>query len=100
MPRFEAHITTNLPDAIKVREVGEAAGWKFSQIHGCPIMGDKTYCYLTAYDVDIQSLHSNLMAVVMMLSGFGIVVERAKIERIIFDTKTGVNEGMVDPNIL
>jgi hypothetical protein len=88
----EAHITANLLDATEVRKVGDEIGWVFSQISGCPLLGQGTYCYLTSYDRDAARLRRELEQACQLLKKRGIDVLRSKIEHIVFDSKTGVDE--------
>lgn len=92
MPKFESHITCYIQDANKVMEVGEVLGWKFSKIDGDPLMGAKPYCYLTRYEPNEKVLFSEMNAAEVMLKREMVPVLRTKIERIIWDTKTGVDE--------
>ncbi len=55
-------------------------------------MGDKPYVYLTAYSPDAHNLRRAMEIVASALRVAGVDVLREKIERIVFDTKTGVNE--------
>lgn len=94
MPRYEAHITCDLKDAKAVEDLASAYSmdWVYSQIAGCPILGKGTYCYLTGYSPDQEQLHSRVQATASLLRRGGVEPLRLKIERIVFDTKTGVNE--------
>jgi hypothetical protein len=92
VPRFEAHITVDRDHARKVEDIGEVYGWVFSQITGCPILGQGTYCYLTRYEPDAAVLRKEMDFIVTLLRKQNMEPLRAKIERIIYDTKTGVNE--------
>lgn len=89
--RYEAHITADIQFAKEVQIVANASGWKYSQIHGCPIMGNKTYCYLTHYNTNAQTLKNQMDAISTLLTMGNVPVLRSKIEMIIYDTKTGVN---------
>ena len=90
--RYEAHITIDIQHAKEAKIIAYATGWKYSQIHGCPIMGDKTYCYLTGYNAgDAFKLRQSIDAVISLCIMGQIPVLRAKIEHIIYDTKTGVD---------
>ena len=89
--RYEAHITADIKHAELVKAASNATGWKYSQIHGCPIMGDKTYCYLTHYSTNARLLKNQLEAIETLLKMGAVPVLRAKIEQILYDTKTGVN---------
>lgn len=96
--KFEAHIT--LPreqgrDAAKVALYYYAYGgpnWQSSNFDADPVMGDKPYSYLTAYYTDEKVLLERVRGMEEILKGNGIEVLRSKVERIIYDTKTGVNE--------
>lgn len=90
----EAHITANIEHATVVRDMAEHTGWIYSQIAGCPLLGPGTYCYLTSYDRDAHRLKRDMRAVCESLEKQGVTVLRSKIEHIVFDTKTDVNELM------
>jgi hypothetical protein len=91
--RFEAHLTFDVLYGTEVRKVSDAdPTWVFSQITGCPLLGPGTYCYLTGYDTDPEDLLTRMNFVASVVKGRGIPVLRSKIERIVYDTKTGVNE--------
>lgn len=90
--RFEAHITLDKTHATEVAKVADSTGWTFSQITGCPLLGPGTYCYLTGYNTDDQKLMEAMDDNVVALAHKGIVALRLKIERIVYDTKTNVNE--------
>lgn len=98
MARFEAHITIDKQHASQVQCLAEdaAAGlstdWVFSQITGCPILGQGTYCYLTAYDSDSRRLFERMNKIIFHLATLSIPVLRSKIEHIVYDTKTNINE--------
>lgn len=91
MAKFEAHIT--IP-----REYGEQvqslliSGWSYSAIDGDPIMGKKAYCYLTSYAPQADTLWQSMRKACTILTNHDIPTLREKIERIIYDTKTNVNE--------
>ena len=93
--RHEAHMTFPEADAAMVKAISEQfPHWKFSVIHGCPLLGlDKTYCYLTAYDPEAGApLVWEMDEMAVVAAGYGIPVLRKKVERIVYDTKTGVDE--------
>jgi hypothetical protein len=91
---YECHITV----ACKDRHVaaGVAADrtnpWKYSQIDGDPVLGQKVFAYLTKHDTNYVRLYSNMKAAVGALSQQGVGVVREKIELIMYDTKTGVGQ--------
>lgn len=91
--KFEAHITFDRKYVAGVYEISKMYNeWKFSQFDADPVMGDKPYCYLTSYNVDSTKLLNEMGACVAFAELDGIHVLRQKIERIIYDTKTGLNE--------
>jgi hypothetical protein len=94
MAKFEAHITFDRAKSKLVQGLADDTGgkWKVSAFDADPIMGDKPYCYLTAYDKDEIMLLDRMSQVAGLAEVRGIPVLRQKIERIIYDTKTGVDE--------
>lgn len=95
MARFEGHLTFDKKHAMQIYELAESyPEWKFSQIKGCPMMGpDKTYCYLTGYDASGQRLLVKMANIIAdAYHEYKIEPLRTKIERIVFDSKTGVDE--------
>lgn len=93
--RHEAHMTFPEEFKVQVKEISDNwPSWKFSVIHGCPLLGlDKTYCYLTSYHPeDGQTLVDEMADMKMVAESRGIPTLRMKVERIVFDSKTGVNE--------
>jgi len=92
MSKFEAHITMPRDKAEDVEKWAEISGWKFSQIDGDPLMGKQAYCYLTNYDTDGKRLLMRTVTLGLNLQEHGIPVLRQKIEQIIYDTKTNVDE--------
>jgi hypothetical protein len=92
-PCYEAHLTYDQDYSEALRKWAESSWWVFSEISGCPILGQGTYCYLTGYDPDPATLLSELNANVRDIgASLGITSLRAKIEHIVYDTKTGRNE--------
>lgn len=92
MPKFETHITCPIEFAATVERVGEEHGFKFSKIDGDALMGAKPYCYLTAYEPDADRLYERMRGACLTLILQNVPILREKIERIIYDTKTSVNE--------
>jgi hypothetical protein len=95
MPKYEAHITCPREEGGRVMRLCEEeriTSWGFSAFDADPVLGDKPYFYLTMYSGDEKLLKkaTNLMAA--MLTQKGVSVIRQKIERIIYDTKTEVDE--------
>lgn len=96
MAKFEAHITLPREQSDEVEKMALDSGWTYSAIDGDPVMGKQAYCYLTAYDPNDENLLKRMRIVTAMLKQRDVHVLREKIERIVYDTKTGVNE--VEPH--
>jgi len=90
--KFESHITFNVKDAEKVKLMGEWYNWKYSQIEGDALLGPKPYCYLTSYEPVLSDLKFRMDKIVEDAKIRAVDVLRTKIERIVWDTKTGVDE--------
>lgn len=97
-PLFEAHITYRSKDRGLVEDC-HSPEWKFSAIDGDPVMGKEVFCYLTSYDESAESLlrrmvreRDRLAAMLLSDRPHGIMAVRMKIERIVYDTKTGRDE--------
>lgn len=91
--KFEAHITCDKMYAGTVETVADQnPPWTFSVITGCPILGTGTYCYLSGFDRNSEKLLDSMQGIALTLTRLGVPVLRQKIERIVFDTKTDVNE--------
>lgn len=89
---YEAHLTYPLCVSEVVERIGTERGWVFSQISGCPLLGQGTYCYLTNYAKDGVALLGDMSLVAGALAKEGVTPLRQKIERIVYDSKTGVDE--------
>lgn len=92
MAKFEAHITLERTDETVAKLKDGFNGWAYSAITDDPIMGQKPYVYLTAYSPYAKKLLADMKATTTKLEEQSIKPLRAKIERIIFDSKTGWNE--------
>lgn len=99
MAKYEAHITLDKihapslkEDNTAIRSLHELKGWQYSAIDDDPLMGQKPYCYLTAYDPDPVNLLKRLEDACFVLLAMCVDPLRGKIERIIYDSKTGVDE--------
>lgn len=92
MPKYEAHITCHISDWERVQQFATLTGWKSSRIDGDALLGAKPYCYLTGYNADGHVLLAETVALARNLEQAGAVVLREKVEQIVYDTKTGVNE--------
>lgn len=88
MKLFEAHITYNACYQTIVEQMCPE-NWKFSVIAGDPDLGKDTYCYLTSHGGDSNELYNRMRAAVEFVH---IPVMRMKIEKIIYDTKTHIDE--------
>lgn len=92
MAKFEAHITMpKEADVVNLVKDG-FGGWQYSCIDDDPVMGQKPYCYLTQYNSNPILLQKEMNTVCEMLEANYVPVLRTKIERIIFDSKTSVDE--------
>jgi len=80
MAKFEAHITFHRADRMVVKDIGEVHGWSYSAFDADPIMGDKPYCYLTAYDPDSDKLLARMKSVATGCSAMDVLILRQKIE--------------------
>lgn len=92
MAKFEAHVTLDRSHSKAAQELAEAMGWVYSQITGCPLLGQGTYCYLTGYNPDGDALLAEMNGIAVFLRAHGIEPLRLKIERIVYDSRTGVHE--------
>lgn len=88
---FEAHMTFSSDYASVVQQVGERGGWSFSQIDGDPILGAGHKCYLTKHLDNGPKLLIEMNNLANAFTFSGIPHIRLKVERIMYDTKTGVD---------
>lgn len=95
--KFECHITCGINHATAVRAVGVQTSWKYSAFDADPLMGARPFAYLTDYGRDAQELLARAQAVGRLLEDSGVPVLRIKVERIVFDSRTGVNELAEEP---
>lgn len=90
---YEAHMTFDKEHALRVEYLGDEWGWVYSVITGCPLLGQGTYCYLTSYhQTEPEQLHKEMELIETYAKAAGFPVLRSKIEHIMYDSKTGVNE--------
>jgi hypothetical protein len=89
--RFEWHITVDKQYRKEAATVAEDTAWVFSEITGCPILGQGTYCYITGFSKDSAVAYLDMEFVVKEFNIRGVPVLRSKIENIVYDSKTGVN---------
>lgn len=94
-PCYEAHITLPKEERKLAEKAAYMWGWVFSEISGCPILGQGAYCYLTSASHDPNDLKAEMEQLAAYL-GKGQkdvpVILRMKIEHIVYDSKTGRNE--------
>ena len=83
---YECHITFQISDRNKI-EVLSGQYWKFSAIDGDPVLGAKTFCYLTAHDTDFEALKTHMKYMVEIAAGRGTPAVRCKIEQILYDSR-------------
>jgi hypothetical protein len=86
---YEGHLTVDATYATEVRKL-ESHDVIFSQISGCPILGQGEYCYLTVYSEHMENAIGWLSSLSRKLNELNVPVLRSKVEHIIYDTKTGV----------
>ncbi len=93
MRKFESHLTAHINNADVVEKFCKDSliTLKFSKIEGDALLGDKPYCYITAYHTDADRLLLIMDTARQELNKLGVETLRIKIEEIIYDTKTGVN---------
>jgi hypothetical protein len=89
--RFEWHITCPKKHAAEVKKIADELGFVYSQITGCPILGQGTYCYITGYNTEAGDTMNDVAKTTAALVGSKIPVLRAKVEDIVYDTKTHVD---------
>lgn len=88
----ECHITVPQSFSEKASQVAKVLGWKTSEIARDPIMGEETFFYLTRHADKADDLFQLALHCESVLRINQVPTLRTKIERIVFDTKTGVNE--------
>lgn len=95
--KFEAHIALDKEHGPRLK--AGLLGWQYSALDDDPScsgpleQAGQPYCYLTAYEPDAQRLKERMDLVADIIeTEMKIPVLRTKIERIIYDSKTGVNE--------
>ena len=89
--RYEAHLTFDKDHAEILRH--GYYPWEYSAIDNDPIMGQHPYCYLTNYGESARDLVVSIDRVTLALWDiYRISPLRSKIEKIIYDSKTGWNQ--------
>ncbi len=85
---YECHVTVEKPSQPAMYEqLAKDLGWKTSFIDGDPVLGQKVYFYFTCNHVDFVSIKDKMGALAQRLGPDAI---RQKIEKIVYDTKTGL----------
>lgn len=87
---FEAHVTMPWsPEKIAFyKRIADEEGWKVSWIDGDPVLGEKRFFYFTRHETSHMRIFVAMEELVWTL-GEGNVLRR-KVEKIIFDDKTGI----------
>lgn len=88
MQPFEIHLTFDRRLADDVRKLNDALKWKFSQIDGDPVLGNKVFCYLTTHAPDFMSARNALDHAVQWLYEKNVLPLRKKIEVVVYDDRT------------
>lgn len=86
---YECHITFDVDNEDYIKTIKSLAveGWKFSRIHGDPVLGDKLYTYLSAHNTEPQALFDAMMVKVEKASELNVQPCRLKIEAIVYDER-------------
>lgn len=84
---YECHITVPQSHSATAQSVAKANGWKTSEIARDPLLGDKTFFYLTCHTTDYDVMWRKMRATVDHLGIRGVPVLREKIERIEHDVR-------------
>jgi hypothetical protein len=90
MMSYECHVTTTVAHAEAAEVLARALGWKTSEIKRDPVLGDGSHFYLTTHGNNFVSVKIRMHTLADSMKACGIPVVREKIERIVYDTKTGV----------
>lgn len=86
-------MTFDKEHATAIQKFADEVGWVFSVISGCPLLGQGTYCYLTNYNkLSPAVLVEDMQSIEQQLKERNVPTLRAKVEHIVYDSKTGVNE--------
>lgn len=87
---YECHITLETKVPFLHEKIGKRIGWKTSKIDGDPILGKGVYFYYTKHGKCFKSLFKEMNDLSSFLKSVGNTPIRLKIEKIVYDTKTGV----------
>lgn len=89
---FECHITFEAAAASQAQALADFRGWKTSQIERDPLLGDKSFFYLTKHSHSYAQLFADMEQTAKIAREAMVPFPplRLKIEQILYDTKTGV----------
>jgi hypothetical protein len=83
---YECHLTFDI-ESVKMVEASCPYGWTFSQIEGDPVLGQRLYCYWTAWNSSQGVMESTMRDAINLAKRNGLPLVRAKIEHIIYDQR-------------
>ena len=84
---FEIHLTVAQEDAAAAELAAVKLHWKTSEIARDPVLGKKTYFYLTTHTSDIGTAYDKIAAASEELESRGVALIREKIELIVHDIR-------------
>lgn len=90
---YEIHLTFNKSEWEHLKSFENellAFGFFFSCIDGDPALGAKPFCYITGYSNRVDELFEAAMGAILTVAPSAPI--RTKIERIVYDTKHGIDE--------
>lgn len=86
-PAFEIHLTVAQEHAEGAEAVARKLHWKTSEIARDPVLGKKTYFYLTTHTSDIGAAFDRIAKATQALKISAIPLIREKIELIVHDIR-------------
>lgn len=84
---YECHITCYESDSVKCEEIARELHWKTSEIARDPVLGDKTFFYLTSHADNFPDIWNRMTDAVLRLQLENVPVLREKIELVIHDAR-------------
>lgn len=88
---FEAHMTFPRDCGFMVKAIGERHGWKYSEIAGDPVLGEKNFAYLTRWEKDLEVMQIEMDVIRRAVRNYPdagpIPLLREKIEVVIYDRR-------------
>lgn len=84
--RYETHITFPGARWRKTRRLAKD-GWKFSRMKGDPVLGSKTFCYLTSYNDSYGEAIRLAHIQASLASKIGVMPLRIKVEQEVYDER-------------